>query len=193
MRAATRVRKSTSMRAATSLGAEMPQTQTLDLASLRLAAGEGRRFELEVDVEPLVLGGERYGCDPPLLPIRLEVSRMVGRGYALRLSFRATLIGPCMRCLQDAAPIVEVDIREVAVPGGGEELASPYVQDETLDLQAWAHDALALGAPVQMLCRTDCAGLCPVCAVNLNDAGPEHRHEAPPDPRWAKLREVRLD
>lgn len=171
----------------------MPQTPTLDLASLRLAPGEGRRFHFDVDVDPLVLGGERYGCEPQPLPIRLEVSRMVGSGYALRLSFRGALAGPCMRCLQDAAPGVEVDVREVAVPGGGEELSSPYVEGDTLDLQAWTHDALALAAPVQVLCRPDCAGLCPVCAVNLNDAGPGHRHETPPDHRWAKLRELRLE
>jgi uncharacterized protein len=171
----------------------MPRTQTLDLASLRLASGEGRRFELDVDVEPLLLAGERYGCDPQPVPVRMEVSRMVGSGYALRLTFRAALIGPCMRCLQDAAPGVDVDVREVAVPGGGEELSSPYVQRDTLDLQAWTHDALALAAPVQVICRPDCAGLCPVCAADLNETGPEHHHETPPDPRWAKLRELRLD
>lgn len=171
----------------------MPRTSTLDLASLRLAPGEGRRLDFEVDVEQLLLGGERYGCEPQPLPVRLEVSRMVGSGYALRLSFRGALTGPCMRCLQEASPDVEVDVREVAVPGGGEELSSPYVQGDTLDLQAWTHDALALGAPLQVLCRPDCAGLCPVCAVNLNDAGSDHHHETPSDPRWAKLRELRLD
>jgi uncharacterized protein len=171
----------------------MPQTDNLDLASLRLAPGEGRRLDLEVDIEPLELGGERYACAPHRVPVQLEVSRMVGHGYALRLRFRAALAGPCMRCLEAAAPVVEVDAREVDRPGGGEELCSPYVHDETLDLAAWARDAFALGAPVQVLCEADCAGLCPVCAANLNAAGPEHRHESAPDPRWAKLRELRLE
>jgi len=43
-----------------------------------------------------------------------------------------------------------------------------------------------------LLCRKDCAGLCAVCGENLNAAGPDHRHEAEPDPRWAKLRELEL-
>jgi uncharacterized protein len=47
--------------------------------------------------------------------------------------------------------------------------------------------------PVQVLCRADCAGLCPVCAAALDEVGPEHRHESPGDPRWAKLRELRLE
>ncbi len=63
---------------------------------------------------------------------------------------------------------------------------------ETLDLAAWARDAFALAAPAKVLCREDCAGLCPICAADLNEAGPEHQHESAPDPRWAKLRELEL-
>jgi uncharacterized protein len=169
------------------------QTQRLDLASLRLSPGEGRRLELEVPIEPFVLGGESYTPEPAIVPLLLEVSRMVGHGYALRLRFQAALAGSCMRCLAPAAPTIEIDAREVDRPGGGEELSSPYVQEEILDLEAWARDALALSMPVQVLCREDCAGLCPECAANLNEAGPEHHHEAAPDPRWAKLRELRLE
>ena len=78
-------------------------------------------------------------------------------------------------------------------PEPGEELDSPYVEDGMLDLAAWAHDALALTLPRAILCREDCAGLCPVCGVDLNTAGSDHHHEAEPDPRWAKLSEVRFD
>jgi uncharacterized protein len=98
-----------------------------------------------------------------------------------------------MRCLKTASPDVEVDAREVDRPSEGEELQSPYVSEEQLDLAAWAHDAFALAAPAKVLCREDCAGLCPICAADLNEAGPEHRHESAPDPRWAKLRELKLD
>jgi uncharacterized protein len=167
-------------------------TDRLDLDSLRLGAGEGRRLRLRVEVPPLMLGGERYVAEPPRPEVTLDVSRMVGHGYALRLRLQAALAGPCMRCLADAAPAVEVDAREVDRPGGGEELTSPYVRDDTLDLVAWAHDAFALSAPTQVLCRADCAGLCPVCAADLNEVGSEHHHERPPDPRWAKLRELKL-
>ena len=165
----------------------------LDLASLRLSSGEGRHVELPVQVEALDLGGERYGADPDQVEARLDLSRMTGGGYALRLRFAATLAGPCMRCLKDARRQVEVDAREVSVPDGGEELSSPYVREETLDLSAWARDAFALALPTQILCREQCAGLCPVCAVDLNEAGPEHVHEREPDPRWAKLRELKLE
>jgi uncharacterized protein len=84
-------------------------------------------------------------------------------------------------------------VREVSVPGGGEELSSPYVDEETLDLGSWSRDALALWLPAQVLCREDCAGLCAVCAADLNETGLDHVHERTPDPRWAKLGELELE
>jgi uncharacterized protein len=169
------------------------ETHDFDLAGLRLSAGEGRRLELDVRIAPLLLGGERYAAEPERIPVVLEVSRMMGGGYALRLRFNAALVGPCMRCLRQAAHGMEVEAREADRPGGGEELASPYVNGETLDLAAWARDAFVLAAPVKVLCREDCAGLCPVCAADLNEEGPDHHHETAPDPRFAKLRELKLE
>ncbi len=168
-------------------------THLLDLGGMRLSAGEGRRLDLAVKIDPLTLGGEPYAATPDAVPVRLDVSRMAGAGYALRLRFAATLTGACMRCLKDAAREIEVDAREVDAPGGGEELSSPYVTDEELDLAGWARDAFALALPTQVLCREECAGLCPVCAADLNDAGPDHAHERSPDPRWAKLSELKLE
>lgn len=168
-------------------------TETLDLASLRLGAGEGRSLECGVRVEPFLLGGDAYAVEPVEVPVMLQVSRTVGRGYALRLRFTVRLTGRCMRCLEPAAPSFEVDVREVSQPGAGEDLDSPYVDDGLLDLPGWAHDALALSLPASVLCRPDCAGLCPVCGENLNRAGPGHHHDSEPDARWAKLSELRFE
>lgn len=166
--------------------------EDLDLGSLRLASGEGRHLDLDVLIQPLQLGSETYVAEPARVPVSLDVSRMVGGGYALRMRLRAAIAGPCMRCLKPAAPEVSVEAREVDVPGEGEELDSPYVHGETLDLSGWAHDAFALAVPAKLLCREDCLGLCPECAADLNEAGPGHTHERAPDPRWAKLRELEL-
>jgi uncharacterized protein len=172
----------------------MPQrTDIFELGRLGLSSGEGRRLELHTHVDALDFGGERYEVLPPLLPVRLDVSRTTGNGYALRLRFSAGLSGPCMRCLEPAAPDIEVDAREVSQPGGGEELQSPYVAGEDeLDLAAWTRDALVLALPAQITCRPDCAGLCPRCGANLNE-DPDHHHEPEPDQRWAKLSEIRFD
>jgi uncharacterized protein len=169
------------------------RTDTFDLAGLRLTSGEGRRLELQVTIDPFELGGEHYAVEPALIPVRLDISRTTGDGYALRLNFQATLAGPCMRCLSEAAPGFAVEAREVSQPGAGDELESPYVRDGLLDLRGWARDALALTLPAQVLCRPDCAGLCATCGADLNEAGPDHAHESTPDPRWAKLSELRFE
>jgi uncharacterized protein len=169
------------------------RTDTFDLGGLRLSSGEGRRLELYVALDPFSFGGESYPVEPALVPVRLDISRTTGDGYVLRLRFQATLVGPCMRCLEPAAPTFEVDAREVSQPGETDDLSSPYVQDGVLDLRAWARDALALVLPTTLLCRPDCAGLCAECGANLNDAGPDHAHERSPDPRWAKLSEIHFD
>jgi uncharacterized protein len=169
------------------------RTDTFDLGGLRLGAGEGRRLELSVAIDPFELGGERYGAAPELVPARLDVSRTNANGYALRLRFRATLHGPCMRCLEPASRTFDVDAREVAQPGGGEELSSPYLERGQLDLHGWARDVLVLSLPPKLLCRDDCAGLCAVCGADLNAAAGEHEHEPEPDPRWAKLSELRFE
>jgi uncharacterized protein len=165
----------------------------MDLAALHLRPGEGRRIELAVDVDDVAFGGQSYVLDPSTVDVVLDISRMSGEGYALRLRTASTLRGPCMRCLDDAALPIEVDAREVDQPGGGDELSSPYVEDQVLDVPAWARDAVVLALPQQVLCRPDCAGLCPVCGENLNEAGPDHAHESAPDPRWAKLSELNFD
>jgi uncharacterized protein len=173
----------------------MPQrTDVFDLARLRLTSGEGRRLDLHVAVEPFEFGGQRYAAEPDVVPVRLDVSKTTGNGWALRLRLTAALTGPCMRCLEAAAPAIEVDAREVEQPGAGDdELSSPYVnEDGELDLAAWARDALALTLPAQITCTPECAGLCPQCGANLNHE-PDHAHESEPDPRWSKLSEIRFD
>src|SRR4051812_25376429 len=118
----------------------MPQrTDVFDLPRLGLTSGEGRRLDLHVHVDPFSYGGERYAVSPDLVPVRLDLSRTTGNGWALRVRFTVRLDGPCMRCLERATPEFSVDAREVELPGGGEELKSPYVADGgELDLAAWA-------------------------------------------------------
>jgi uncharacterized protein len=167
-------------------------TDTFDLGRLKLSSGEGRRLTLGVALGTFDFGGTEYAVEPDQVDATLDVSRMTHGGYALRLRFSAALAGPCMRCLEPGALSVTVDAREVDQAGGGDELSSPYVEGEELDVAAWARDAYALALPNQILCREDCAGLCPECGANLNE-DPDHAHERPLDPRWAKLRELRLE
>jgi uncharacterized protein len=164
---------------------------TVDLRTLRLRPGEVRHETLDVELEPFVLGGQRYEASPATIPVSLELSQASG-ALVLTMRLRAHLTGACMRCLGHADVVRDVSAREFhdfdAAPG--DELRSDYVVDDQLQLAAWARDAVALELPDQILCRDDCAGLCPVCGKDLN-AEPHEHLERDPDPRWAALEELR--
>jgi uncharacterized protein len=168
------------------------RTEIFDLGRLSLSSGEGRRVRLDVPVAAFEFGGQGYSVPGGEVDSTLDVSHTT-TGYSLRLRYETALEGPCMRCLEGAGHRVSVDAREVNQPGGGEELSSPYLEDDELDVRGWVRDALALALPAQIVCREDCLGLCSVCGENLNEAGTEHRHEREPDPRWAALRELKLE
>ena len=96
-----------------------------------------------------------------------------------------------MRCLADAVLDLPISAREYQAtsPGESEELRSEYLVDDRLDLSGWARDAVVLALPDKILCRPDCAGLCPVCGRDLNDE--PHEHDEEPDSRWSALAELR--
>jgi uncharacterized protein len=165
--------------------------KTLSLRTLRLRPGEEYRDEIELELEPFKLGGQRYLPVPERVPADLAISR-ASTGTVFELRFRVRLHGPCYRCLEDAVLELPISAREYQAtnPDGAEELTTQYVADDKLDLSGWARDATALELPNKILCRDDCAGLCPVCGRNLNDE-PHMHEEEPLDPRWSGLAELR--
>ena len=158
--------------------------------SLRLRPGQEHHESLRLALDPLVLGGETYHTSPPETPAELVVQRAAtGDLYHLAVSTR--LDGPCMRCLAPASLSVDVDAQEYeATDAVDEDLRSEYISDGELDVGAWARDQVALALPDQILCRPDCAGLCPICGKDLNVEPHEHVEEHA-DPRWAVLAEIR--
>jgi uncharacterized protein len=160
------------------------------LRQVRLRSGEEFRDEVEVVVEPLELGGQRYLPVPDPIPAVLTIQQ-ASTGMVFELFFHVRLHGPCFRCLEDAVLEVPVRAREYqATKPDDDELRSPYVADDKLDLSSWARDALVLELPEKILCRPDCAGLCPECGKNLNDEPHEHVEETT-DPRWGALEGLR--
>jgi DUF177 domain-containing protein len=164
---------------------------TFNLRQVKLRSGEQFRDEVDVQLSPLVLGGQEYLPVPALVPAELTITRAT-TGSVLELAFRVRLHGPCFRCLADTVLELAIRAREYQAtnPGGDEELRSPYVADDVLDLSGWARDALALELPDKILHDPDCAGLCPVCGKDLN-LEPHAHEDVEPDPRWAALDALR--
>ena len=82
----------------------MARTDRFDLGALRLAPGEGRRFELEVAQEPLELAGERYELGPEQVGVMLEVSRMQGPLTVTSKRRRSAKPPPTMRETSSITP-----------------------------------------------------------------------------------------
>jgi uncharacterized protein len=163
----------------------------LNLRTIKLRSGEEHRREQEIDLGPVVLGGQRFLPVPDKVPAEVAVSR-ASTGSVFELAFTGRLYGPCFRCLNETVVEEHIHAREYQAthPEGSDELRTPYLEDARLDLSGWARDALVLALPDKILCRPDCAGLCPVCGKDLNLEWHTH-DDAEPDPRWAALGELR--
>jgi uncharacterized protein len=162
-----------------------------NVRAVKLRSGEQFRDVQDVALEPLELGGQRYVPIPESPEAALTLTQTTS-GLVLELELDVRLAGPCFRCLEDAALSLHLRSREYHAHADDEsdELRTPYLADGKLDLSAWARDALALALPDKILCRDDCAGLCPMCGRDLNRE--PHEHEEPAgDPRWAALSELR--
>jgi uncharacterized protein len=164
----------------------------LDLRTLRIRSGEQVEQQRAVELEPYDLGGQRYEPRPADPEADLTVTRTTD-GLVLELDLETRLAGPCFRCLTGTEIALRVRGREYQAARGAEEdeeLRTPYVEDDKLDVSRWARDAVALALPEKILCREDCAGLCAVCGRDLN-AEPHTHEETARDPRWGALAELR--
>ncbi len=164
---------------------------TFDLRRLKLRPGEQHSTRVEIALEPIVLGGQSYAPAQSPVDADLRVTR-TNTGMVLELDADARVEGPCFRCLEETGVDVPLALREYhthdreATP----DEHSEYVDEDQLDLTAWLQDAVALALPEKILCRADCAGLCPICGKNLNEE-PHQHEEAEADPRWAALEQLR--
>jgi uncharacterized protein len=165
--------------------------RSFNLRQIKLRSGEEYRDEIELELEPFELGGQRYIPVPEKVPAELAITK-ASTGTVVEVGFAARMHGPCYRCLDDAVLELAIEAREYQAnnPEDVEELRTPYVRDDNLDLAGWSRDAVALALPDKILCRADCAGLCPVCGKNLNDE-PHTHEEQQTDSRWAALESLR--
>jgi uncharacterized protein len=136
---------------------------------------------------------------PVELDLRLEA---VMEGVLVTGTATAALEGECVRCLEPVSDEVEARFQELYVyddqghhrhgsdtAAEGDDETS-RLEDDLLDLEPLLRDAVVLALPFQPLCTDDCPGLCPECGARLAD-DPDHTHDAPVDPRWARLAELK--
>jgi uncharacterized protein len=163
---------------------------------LRALPGTERRYT----IEPIEI--EVYPDLELAAPIEGEVRlSRTGRSILARAHLSTAIESPCSRCLTPVVAPIDVDIEEEALPSididsglqvdVSEEPDALRLDDHhELDLAEPIREAISLAEPIALLCRPDCAGLCPVCGVDLNTVN-EHDHpEESLDPRLAALAEL---
>jgi uncharacterized protein len=161
----------------------------LDLRELPLRGGERLERRVQVHIGSITLGGSIYDTLVDGDVAVVSVAR-VGGGFLVTVEIAAQIYGPCSRCLRDVVVAVEAE-QEEFVPqdpfdSEAEDL-SPFIEDLVVDVGGLAREALVLALPAKVLCGDECAGLCPLCGLDLNQARCDCATESI-DQRWEKLK-----
>src|SRR5688572_20328021 len=147
---------------------------------------------LRVDIRDLQRGpvrtvGELQPDDPTFeglgidlagpVSVRGQLQAAGGEQYLWRGSLQGVIRGECRRCLAEVERPVDVTV-DAAVFSADPDTADdpdfyPIAERAThVDVGEVVREELALAAQGHLLlCREDCAGLCPKCGADLN-AGP---------------------
>jgi uncharacterized protein len=159
---------------------------------------------MKLDVRELVepsgrfAGEEAVTVDDPVageiaVPCRVEVEyRNHGIVY-LSGTVAATLLTQCHRCLDPVRRDLTGDFELMVRRGDdvseeGDDVVTLGPHEYEVDLGPYVHEAIALSAPMVIVCREDCRGLCPSCGANRNRETCTCRPNA--DSRWDALRKL---
>jgi uncharacterized protein len=118
------------------------------------------------------------------------------RQILLRAGLRSSASFQCDRCLEDFTKEISPSLQIVYV-WDGEERSAEREEDirilradtNIIDISDAVRDTLLVAIPLKLLCKEDCAGLCPRCGKNLNHTAGGSCDCAPDeiDSRWNKL------
>ena len=139
-----------------------------------------------LSVAEIVLGDRRFD-----LPDGMDYDVLltnVGEGILATGILRAQVKTTCDRCLDDTTLDVAGEVDEYflfhepdqGVRGDDEEEGPDYTligDDHTIDLSDALFAAFVMEVPYVVLCKDDCAGLCPLCGENLNHVDCGHAEQ----------------
>ncbi|MBQ9068484.1 MAG: DUF177 domain-containing protein [Eggerthellaceae bacterium] len=149
---------------------------TIHVPTELFAPAESSSYAGRYAVESLSAGPDTYLFAEPL-QWNVTVSNT---GGALLVAGVVTGTGTteCARCLEpmdvrisgDIEGYYLLDAEEAQEEEGAEEEFDVLGPDNTIDLIPLIEAAILVDVPLQPLCKDDCAGICPDCGANLNEA-----------------------
>ncbi|MGH9104084.1 MAG: YceD family protein [Acidimicrobiales bacterium] len=140
----------------------------VNVAALRHRPGSSQREQRSGTLAGLAMPASRVS---PVAEVAVDALLESASGGIVVL---ARVVAPweaeCRRCLGQARGELALEVRELYSDRGDPELSYPLPGDR-LDLEPLVRDAVLLELPQVPLCRPDCAGLCPTCGADRNEAG----------------------
>ncbi|MDP6669537.1 MAG: DUF177 domain-containing protein [Candidatus Krumholzibacteria bacterium] len=153
---------------------------------------ESREFRRE---SSLILEGLEERIGEVQIQARILVEP-AGDRWNVRAELGAEYPMRCDRCSGQFQDRLETEFqrtvlrKEVEGLEEGEDVIILPYESQEVDLLAPLREALLLALPLQLLCRDDCAGLCPHCGQDLNQGSCDCEKD-PGDSRWGPLLELK--
>jgi uncharacterized protein len=166
------------------------------LVDLNRLEREGRaRIDTDLDPEDPFWQGLDVRPHGPLA-VRLE-AQQAGPDVVVRGRIEGEFDLDCRRCLEPVVAGIDEEVGLLYRAGdAAADDESPDVlalpRAATVDLSVPLREQVLVAVPRYVYCRANCAGLCPECGTNLNEAACSCTSEGV-DERWAPLRELRKD
>lgn len=151
-----------------------------------LNEGVGESRDTDFDIPHLLVDNDML---LEYLKGSLHLSRN-SRGILVQGTLEVGIEGECARCLDDTPIALTLPVEELYVypPEPGETFVVP--ETGILDLAPLIREEVIVQTPITILCRPDCAGLCPECGENRNH-GRCSCEDDQIDPRFAALKELK--
>jgi uncharacterized protein len=151
---------------------------------------------IELSAEPVDFGLDEFEPYTHSIALRIELER---RGGTFYLHYFVSTAGTftCDRCLEPFVLELKADFQTVYYSSDSQgvdldEETHLLAQDAIdIDITEDIRETVLLAVPLKLLCRPDCKGLCPQCGANLNYETCSCSTEVI-DPRWAKLKQLKL-
>jgi uncharacterized protein len=146
-------------------------------------------FHFQVNAKELNLSEEDLAVRGPIF-VDGEISN-AGDVLLLKAVLRTKVERECARCLKTFVASTETEIMEKFFPVDAVNIdddAFSYEFD-VVDITEAVREGLLVAEPLQVLCKEECRGLCPVCGINRNVDSCDCDTDTV-DPRLAALKQL---
>ena len=159
-----------------------------------------RHIEGTLDEASFHVGGLELET-PGGIQYKLDLTN-TGEGIVLSGLARCEATAPCARCLEPAHVDIEGSVEgyyllEPAedVEGYEDDEFEAVSEDSTFDIAPAIMAAIVYATPYVVLCKEECAGLCPKCGANLNEGSCACQDDDDIDPLnpFAALKDLKLE